>query len=60
VTATKKLMTPREVGKALKVDPKTVGRWAERGLLRSIRTPGGHLRFYASDIDAIVNGESDA
>ena len=51
-------MTPSEVGKALKVDAKTVTRWAERGLIRSIKTPGGHVRLYAADVEAIVNGET--
>jgi len=58
MTETKELMTPTEVGKALRVDAKTVTRWAERGLIRSIKTPGGHNRFYRTDIDAIVNGEA--
>jgi len=54
----KELMTPSEVGKALRVDAKTVTRWAERGLIRSIKTPGGHNRFYRTDVEAIVNGEN--
>jgi excisionase family DNA binding protein len=53
----KELMTPSEVAEVLRVDAKTVTRWAERGLIRSIKTPGGHNRFYRTDIDAIVNGE---
>jgi len=54
----KELMTPSEVAEVLRVDAKTVTRWAERGLIRSIKTPGGHNRFYRTDIDAIVNGET--
>jgi excisionase family DNA binding protein len=60
MTDSKELMTPSEVGKALRVDAKTVTRWAERGLLFSIKTPGGHNRFRRADIDAIMNGEADA
>jgi excisionase family DNA binding protein len=59
MSETKELMTPTEVGKALRVDAKTVTRWAERGLIRSIKTPGGHVRLYAADVKAIVNGETD-
>jgi excisionase family DNA binding protein len=59
MSETKELMTPSEVAKVLRVDAKTVTRWAERGLLRSIKTPGGHNRFYADEIQAIVNGESE-
>jgi excisionase family DNA binding protein len=58
VSETKELMTPSEVGKALRVDAKTVTRWAERGLVRAIKTPGGHNRFFADDIRAIVNGKT--
>lgn len=53
------LMTPAEVAEILRVDGKTVTRWAERGLIRSIKTPGGHNRFFADDIQAIVNGETE-
>jgi excisionase family DNA binding protein len=56
---TKELMTPSEVGKALRVDAKTVTRWAERGLIRAVKTPGGHNRFFAEDVKAIVNGEAE-
>lgn len=56
VSETKELMTPSEVAAVLRVDAKTVTRWAERGLIRAIKTPGGHNRFYRTDIDAIVNG----
>jgi excisionase family DNA binding protein len=58
VSETKELMTPSEVAKVLRVDSKTVTRWAERGLIRAIKTPGGHNRFFADDIRAIVNGET--
>lgn len=58
MSETRELMTPSEVGKALRVDAKTVTRWAERGLIRAIKTPGGHNRFYRTDIEAIVNGET--
>lgn len=44
------LMTPGEVAKIFRVDPKTVTRWANAGKLRSVQTPGGHRRFYRTDI----------
>lgn len=52
------LLTPGEVASLLRVDPKTVTRWAERGLIESIKTPGGHNRFPKSCVDAILNGEN--
>lgn len=44
------LMTPGEVADIFRVDPKTVTRWANAGKLRSVQTPGGHRRFYRTDI----------
>lgn len=52
------LLTPGEVASKLRVDAKTVTRWAERGLLRSIKTPGGHTRLFTSDVDRIISGEN--
>lgn len=52
------LLTPGEVASLLRVDPKTVTRWAERGLIESIKTPGGHNRFPKSCVDAILSGEN--
>lgn len=43
-----------------RVDPKTVTRWAARGRISCIRTPGGHRRFRASEIRALLETEPDA
>ncbi len=40
-----RLLTPAEVSVMLRVDPKTVTRWARAGKLSSVRTPGGHRRY---------------
>jgi excisionase family DNA binding protein len=45
VTEEHELLTPGEVAKLLRVDPKTVTRWARAGLIECIKTPGGHRRF---------------
>lgn len=45
-----RLLTPAEVAEIFRVDPKTVGRWAETGKLSSIRTLGGHRRFRESEV----------
>lgn len=50
-----KLLTPSEVARRFKVDPKTVTRWAKAGKLSSIRTLGGHRRFKASEVEALIN-----
>lgn len=44
------LLTPAEVADLFRVDPKTVSRWAARGLIPVIRTPGGHGRFRRDDV----------
>jgi excisionase family DNA binding protein len=51
----KALLTPSEVANAFRVDSKTVSRWARTGKLRCIRTLGGHRRFFASDVVALLN-----
>lgn len=49
-----RLLTPREVAARFRVDPKTVTRWGSNGLLPCVRTPGGHRRFWQSDVDALL------
>jgi excisionase family DNA binding protein len=44
------LLTPAEVARLFRVNPKTVTRWARAGKLTAIRTLGGHRRFRASEI----------
>ena len=48
------LLTPAEVAKLFRVDPKTVTRWAKAGKLTAIRTLGGHRRYRQSEIQALV------
>lgn len=51
------LLTPGEVAAMFRVDPKTVSRWAADGRIDSIRTPGGHRRFRASVVNALLDIE---
>lgn len=44
------LLTPAEVARIFRVDPKTVTRWADSGKLHSIRTIGGHRRYRLEDL----------
>lgn len=44
------LMTPGEVASILHVDANTVARWSDKGRFRSVRTPGGHRRYFAADV----------
>ena len=61
------LLTPREVAALFRVDPKTVTRWAQEGRLSAVRTLGGHRRYHALEVYALLaegprqdNGASDA
>jgi excisionase family DNA binding protein len=40
-------MTRSEVSRLYGVSASTVTRWARLGLLKAVRTPGGHYRFPA-------------
>ena len=48
------LLTPAEVARLFRVDAKTVSRWATAGKVSEIRTLGGHRRFRASEIYALL------
>jgi excisionase family DNA binding protein len=48
------LMKPGEVGELFGVEAKTVTMWARAGRLQSQRTPGGHVRFRWSVINALL------
>lgn len=50
------LLTPGEVAKLFRVDPKTVTRWARTGKLASLRTPGGHRRFREEEVRQLLTG----
>lgn len=54
------LLTPAEVAALFQVDPKTVSRYADRGLLPTVRTLGGHRRFRESDVLAALTQTTDA
>jgi excisionase family DNA binding protein len=48
------LLTPAEVAALFRVSPKTVTRWARSGKLTALRTLGGHRRFRASEVKALL------
>lgn len=53
------LLTPGEVAKMFRVDPKTVTRWAKAGRLSSIRTLGGHRRYRAAEVRRLLLGQQE-
>jgi excisionase family DNA binding protein len=53
------LLTPAEVARIFRVDPKTVSRWAIAGKISSVRTLGGHRRFYRSEVERAMHDAID-
>lgn len=53
------LLRPQDVAKLLGVDARTVSRWAREGKLRSIRTIGGHRRYYREDFEAFIPPQAE-
>jgi excisionase family DNA binding protein len=51
--------TARLAARGMSVHPDTVRRWERKGFITAIRTPSGHRRFRAVDIDAIVTTVSE-
>ncbi len=49
--ANTRYLTSGQSARLLNVSPKTVNRWAARGLLPCVVTMGGHRRFRQEDIE---------
>ena len=49
-----RLLTPAEVARMFRVNPKTVGRWARTGRLKAVMTLGGHRRYRLSEVRAVA------
>ena len=54
------MLTPSEVGAMFRVDPKTVTRWAETGIIPYTRTMGGHRRYPKARMLEIFQEQSSA
>ncbi len=54
-----RLLTPGEVAELFRVDTKTTSRWAAKGKIKSIRTPGGHHRYRESEVRRLLEGGED-
>lgn len=51
----KEYLTPGEVAKILMVSGAAVRRWAEKGEINALTTPGGHRRFLYSDVQRFAD-----
>lgn len=54
------VLTPAEVAALMRVDPKTVTRWAGLHKIDAFRTPGGHRRFRVGSVRAHLERETAA
>ena len=52
-------MTVQEASARLDVHPAKLRQWADGGQIRTFRTQGGHRRFSAEDVDALLTALSD-
>ena len=53
-----RLMTPAEVCAAFGISRQTLCRWANRGWVSSIRTPGNTRRFREAEVRALLAGNT--
>jgi excisionase family DNA binding protein len=51
--ATTRWFSLNEAAKRLNVHPATLREWADKGRIRTFRTPGGHRRFNVEDVEAL-------
>ncbi len=56
----KPYLTPSEAAKLLMVSPITVRAWAQKGLLPSETTPGGHRRFLRESVELFAKQSKTA
>lgn len=50
----REILTSGEVAEKFRVDSKTVTRWAKAGRISCFMTLGGHRRYYADEIQALI------
>lgn len=48
------LYTTHDISRLLQVDPSTVSKWIDRGILVAFRTPGGHRRVRSGDLRSFL------
>src|SRR3954470_22428426 len=51
---TDQLFTTHDISRLLQVDPSTVSKWIDRGILMAFRTPGGHRRVRSGDLRSFL------
>jgi len=51
-----KLLTAKEVGKALRVDPATVRRWCKCNCIEHVKLPGKKVRISEETLTKMLSG----
>lgn len=54
-----RLLRTREVALLFQVSERAVNEWARKGRIPSVRTPGGHRRYPARQIRAMLLDDGD-
>jgi excisionase family DNA binding protein len=55
-----RLLRTREVAVLFQVSERAVTDWAARGLIPSLRTPGGHRRYPAAEVLELVEQQRES
>jgi excisionase family DNA binding protein len=50
------MLRTADVAALFEVSERTISEWARRGQIPSVRTPGGHRRYPADEIRAMIAG----
>lgn len=53
-----RLLRTREVALLFQVSERAVTDWARKGRIPSVRTPGGHRRYPADEVKALLKGSA--
>jgi excisionase family DNA binding protein len=54
------LLVQQEVADLLRVEPRTVRRWAREGKIPAVKLPSGEYRFRREDVDDLIESGSAA
>jgi excisionase family DNA binding protein len=53
------LLRVTQAAQMLAVDPSTVRRWVNLGILEAIRLPSGHMRIRREDVEKLLKREGE-
>lgn len=58
ISSNDSLLTPIVAAERFRVHPKTLSRWADKGLIAVVFTPGKHRRYKKAEIDRLLADEN--